>query len=213
MGGYMKKLLAIFLCLVICYSFTGCNNNTKIKNDEARTALEKVLNFEETFNLKNPLYDRVSKENLRQFHFPSIYNALNWYTPRWYSYIDFNDDGIDELLVLDLSTQYSLILRYDNGEVKGNVFKEIDIKTYKTDGTFSLCYPSTVKTVSRVIFDGYDCQITHLAYIKDTEKDYKLNGKTDNKKKVEEYIKNWEENTEIIKYTTIMYPDIDGEAN
>ena len=137
-------------------------------------------------------------------------NAINKFSPRFYSYIDFNEDGIEELLVIDLTQQHSLILRYDNGEVKGNVFWEedtIDTKTFKTNGTFSLYFPRNVKTVSRVTFDGYDCEITHLAYINDSEKDYKLNGKAESKEKVEEYIKNWEENTEKFKYTNIMSPD------
>ena len=66
----MKKLFVVCLCLMVCFSFTGCNSNSKIKNEEARAALEKVLNYEETFNLKNPDYDIITKENLEYFGSP-----------------------------------------------------------------------------------------------------------------------------------------------
>ena len=59
----MKKLLAIFLCLLMCLAFSGCNNTEKM-NDEAKTVLTKVLNKEENFTVYNASTDKTTEENL-----------------------------------------------------------------------------------------------------------------------------------------------------
>ena len=97
----MKKLLAIFLCLLMCIVFSGCNNTEK-KNDEAKTVLTKVLNKEENFIVHNVYLDQTTEENLGKFHYPTDSDALNVFLPVCYTFADFDADGVDELLMVDV---------------------------------------------------------------------------------------------------------------
>lgn len=62
----MKKLIAIFMCLVMCLSFFGCNNTEK-QNSEAKELLQKVLDNEQNFSYKCMVFDKVTEENLKEF--------------------------------------------------------------------------------------------------------------------------------------------------
>ena len=92
----MKKLLAIFLCLLMCTVFSGCNNTEK-KNDEAKTVLTKVLNKEENFTVHNVYVDKTTEENLEKFRYPTYSDVLNIFVPAHYTFADFDADGIEEL--------------------------------------------------------------------------------------------------------------------
>ena len=62
----MKKCAAVILCLVLLFSLTGCSNAAK--NSEAKAALQEVLNHERDFTYKCLVFDKVTEENLRDFH-------------------------------------------------------------------------------------------------------------------------------------------------
>ena len=198
----MKKLLAIFLCLLMCLVFSGCNNTEK-KNDEAKTVLTKVLNKEENFTVHNVYVDKTTEENLEKFRYPTYSNALNIFVPAHYTFADFDADGIEELLIIDTYRSDFLFLRYDNGKVYGYVHKKISIQDVKTDGSFMRFDYYGCKAISRISFSGSSYKITNQAYFDDSENKYLLDEKPVQKSEVEEYFENWNKNTTKVSWEDI----------
>ncbi len=198
----MKKLLAVFMCLILCLFFVGCNNTEK-QNEESKEILQKVLEKEQSFTYKCMIFDKVSEESLEKFSFPTEANAINAFVPQGYVYLDFDSDGIEELLIVDATLNFFLILRYDNEKVNGYILDDIDLQGIKTDGSFSIVRYNSYTTVSKVSFDGYDCNVTNLAYKDDASSTYQLNEKSATKDEVEKYFDDWNENTTEISWVTI----------
>lgn len=198
----MRKLIAIFMCLAMCLSFIGCNNIEK-QNDEAKVSLNRVLNREQSFTVKSLVFDKVTEENLEKFSFPTESNAINAFIPQGYAYVDFDADGIEELLIVDATLTFFLVLRYDGGEVYGYVLRNISLQDIKTDGSFQTVIYRGYTAVSRVSFDGVDCEVSHLAYKDDSTKTYRLNEETTTKEAVEKYFDEWNENTTKISWVTM----------
>ena len=57
--------------------------------------------------------------------------------------------------------------------------------------------------MSRVSFDGVDCEVSDLAYKDDSTKTYRLNEETATKEAVEKYFDEWNENTTKISWVTM----------
>ena len=198
----MKKLIAIFMCLVMCLSFVGCSNTEK-QNSEAKELLQKVLDNEQNFSYKCLVFDKVTEENLKEFRFHTVYRALNPFVPQGYAYIDFDSDGIDELVIVDATLEYFLILRYDNENVNGYILENISLQDIKTDGSFLTVRYNSYTAISRVSFYGLDCVVTNLVYKNDSTNIYQLNEKSATKDEVEKYFDDWNENTTKISWVTI----------
>ena len=198
----MKKLIAIFMCLVLCLSFVGCNNTEK-QNSEAKEILQKVLDKEQNFTLKSLVFDKVTEENLEKFSFPTVDNAINTFLPKGYAYVDFDLDGIEELLIVDVRLKFFLILRYNNGNVNGYILENISLQEIKTDGSFLIVRYNSYTAVSRVSFDGLDCEVSNLAYKDVSANTYQLNQKSATRDEVEKYFDDWNENTTKISWVTI----------
>ncbi len=198
----MKKLIAIFMCLVMCLSFVGCNNTEK-QNSEAKEVLQRVLEKEQSFTYKCLVFDKVTEESLEKFSFPTETNAINAFVPQGYAYVDFDSDGIEELLIVDATLNFFLILRYDNENVNGYILENISLQEIKTDGSFLTVKYNSYTAVGRVSFDGLDCAVTHLAYKDDSTNTYELNKKSATRDEVEKYFDDWNGNTTKISWVTI----------
>ena len=198
----MKKTLAILMCFIFCFSFVGCNN-TKKQNEEAREYLGKVLEKEQNFSYKCLVFDKVTDENLQKFNFKTEYSALNSFVPQGYTYIDFDSDGIEELLIVDVTLRCFLILRYDDKNVNGYIFENISSQDIKTDGSFLTVKYNSYTSIDKVSFDGLDYEVSNLAYKDDSTNTYQLNKESAKKDEVEKYFNDWKENTTKISWTTI----------
>lgn len=202
----MKKLIAILLCLAICLSFAGCQKPEKQEEkptENPREVLEKVLNKEENFTYKSLVFDKVTEENLEKFRFDTEGVALYPFVPVAYTYVDFDSDGAEELLVSDIGLHFCLILRCDNGKVNGYMLEQISAQNIKTDGSFAISWYKGPETVNRIKFDGVECELTELACKDDTQNTYELNGKTAAKAEVESYIADWKSSGTNITWTHI----------
>ena len=214
----MKKLIAILLCIAICLSFVGCQKPGKQEEkptekqtekpletptENPREVLEKVLNKEASFTFKSLVFDEVTEENLEKFRFVTEYSVHNAFLPVIYSYVDFDSDGVEELLVAEMGLHFYLILRYDNGKVNGYILERLSAQEIKTDGSFVVSWHKGPESVNRVQFDGLECELTELACKDETENIYTLKGKTATKETVESYIADWKSNGTKISWTTI----------
>lgn len=200
-GDDMKKILAVFLCIIMCLGFIGCNNTGK--NNEAKSVLTKVLNNEENFTVHNVYINKTTEENLEKFRYPTYSNALNIFVPAYYTFADFDSDGIEELLIIDSLISDFLFLKYDDGKVYGYVHKKISIQDVKTDGSFMTFDYNGYKAISRISFSGSSYEITNQAYFDDSKNEYLLDDKSAQKKEVEEYFNSWNNNTTKVSWKDI----------
>ena len=205
----MKKLIAILICLVMCLLTVGCNNTEK-QNNEAKAAFQQVLEKKNNFSYKCLVFDKVTEENLKEFRFHTEYSALNPFVPGGYAYIDFDQDGVEEMLVFDTGLSYFLILKYDGEKVNGYILDDnIDLQNVKTNGTFLTVtynfdedYKISGKNyhVCAVEFDGLDYRVDTLASQNHEDNIYKIDNKNSTKDEVEAYINNWKNNTTQIEW-------------
>lgn len=188
--------------MILCLSACASGNRQK-ENQKTKEILEKVLNKEQNFSYKCLVFDKVTEENLKNFRFHTEYSALNSFVPKGYLYVDFDSDGIEELLIVDAYLKFFLILRCDNGNVNGYMLENLNLQGIKTDGSFMLEFYKAHTTVSRIQFEGLECIVSDVAYKNDTKKIYKLNGNLTTKDEVEKYFNSWNQSTTKVSWTKI----------
>jgi len=190
----MKKLFAAILCVVLCFTFCGCSKTEK-KNEEAREALLKVLNKEQNFTVKSLVFDRTSEENLSKFFYNSVHSAMNAFSSEIYAFVDFDSDGVEELMVTGIGDRCSLILRYDDGVVYGYLLECVSFEHIGTDGSFLIKRYEQHSALTRISFDGVSFSTKSLAYADEEADIYQFDYKDAPKEEVMEYIANWDKNT------------------
>ena len=198
----MKKMIAVFICLVIGLSLVGCKNVEK-QNAEARTILTSVLNGERNFTFKSLVWNKTTEENLKRFNVPTVYSARNDFVPVAYMFVDLDSDGVDELIVADGFAILFLILRYDGEMVYGYIVEKIN--EVGADGSFLINRNNSHSEISRVTFDGLFGNVSPLAYKDDTAEVYQLNWEDAEKEAVEAYFADWDVNTTKMEWVNIDY--------
>ena len=193
----MKRFLAVLVCLIVSFSFTGCTTeNTKEQNEQSKEILIKVLEKQQTFIAKTSVIsDKTIEQTLEKYHFQTVDNAYYSFVPERYTFVDIDNDNIDELVILDARLYCYLILRYDGKKVCGYNYAGIgDIKKFKANGSFEPKHKDGEQKIAFLKFDEYDFEIVEKAYMNKNEKKYLINGKTEDEETVEKYFDNWNEN-------------------
>ena len=192
----MKKYIAMILCFAMCLSFSGCKKNEK-NNEQAKAALQKVLDKEADFTFKNLVNASTSRENLKKFTFSTVYSAMEVFSPTRYMFADFDGDEVEELLIACSGLQFCLMLHYEDGTVYGNIIDFISHKYIGTDGSFLIeAFTGSKRQLCTVSFDGPNCNLKTLAYISEHSKTYQVDYKDVSKSEAEDYIAKWDKDTE-----------------
>ena len=199
----MKKLIAIFMCLVICVAFVGCNNTEK-QNDEAKETLQRVLEKEQTFTAKTIVFsDKTTEQTLEKYHFQTIDNAYYSFVPEQYAFVDMDNDNIDELVILDVKITYYLVLHYENKKVYGYNIGARSLIDLRTDGSFMTSSAGGISSIGNMCFDGSECKVINKALANDYDQEYFIDGKKTDQKTSKKYFDDWNENTSKISWVTI----------
>jgi len=192
----MKKLIAFFMCLVICVAFVGCKN-TENQNDEAREALQRVLENEQTFTAQ------TTKYTLEKYHFQINDNTYYVFVPEQYAFVDMDNDNIDELVILDSMMNYYLVLHYENEKVNGYRIDVRSLIDLRTDGSFMTSSAAGINSIGNMCFDGSECKVINKALANDYDQEYFIDGKKTDQKTSKKYFDDWNENTTKIAWITI----------
>ena len=192
----MKKLIAFFMCLVICVAFVGCKN-TENQNDEAREALQRVLENEQTFTAQ------TTKYTLEKYHFQINDNTYYVFVPEQYAFVDMDNDNIDELVILDSMMNYYLDLHYENEKVNGYRIDVRSLIDLRTDGSFMTSSAAGINSIGNMCFDGSECKVINKALANDYDQEYFIDGKKTDQKTSKKYFDDWNENTTKISWNTI----------
>ena len=199
----MKKLMVIFMCLVMCVSFVGCNNTEK-QNDEAKETLQRVLEKEQTFTAKTIAFsDKTTEQTLEKYHFQTIDNAYYSFVLKQYAFVDMDNDNIDELVILDVKITYYLVLHYENEKVYGYNIGARSLIDLRTDGSFMTSSAGGISSIGNMCFDGSECKVINKALANDYDQEYFIDGKKTDQKTSKKYFDDWNENTSKISWVTI----------
>lgn len=211
----MKKLISLFLCLLLCLGFTACDADAPASDEsaahdheagestdhshdasavsgDAKTVLAKVLKKEQSFSFKSLISEEVTTETLEQFSFATPAAAKVFFVPQSFCYVDMDRDGAEELAVVDARLQYFLILRYDGSTVYGYILRGIGLQHFKADGSVLNTVSDGVASVCRLTFDGADYTLEQIAHKVAKENVYLLEGKTVTKDQWDAYFARWE---------------------
>ena len=199
----MKKLIAVFICIGLCFSFVGCNNTEK-QNDEVKETLQKVLENEQTFISKTGVFsDEATEQTLEKYHFQTGDNAYYSFVPEQYTFVDMDNDDIDELVILDAKLNYYLVLHYENEKVNGYNIGVRSLIDLRTDGSFMTSGAAGINSIGNMCFDGSECKVINKALANDYDKEYFIDGKKTDQKTCNKYFDDWQENTTAVSWQKI----------
>lgn len=168
-------------------------NYTAPESTPARDAFIQVLNSQRTFVVKTWTEGKVEQRKLKQFSYATDAAAQKVFVPAQYAFVDMDGDSAYELVVLDRTMDFFLVLRYSGGSVLGYLVPYRALMKLRKDGRFMGSGGAAVSTISRMTFDGTEYVMTELAYRDQQEGVYRLDGAAADKATVEAYYTAWEQ--------------------
>lgn len=205
----MNKVVSILLVIALLICMVGCKNesSTTIKelaNEEVKAELTKVIKKEANFVFYNKYNEKTTEENIGEFRFSTDSNALQRYRPVHYTFLDFDNDGIEEALIFDVQLTHFLFLKYKNEKVYGYLNHYIDVSSVKTNGSFTISFRDK-KAICSVTFSETEALVTYDAYMDDSENQYTIGGKASTKSETEEFFAKWKNNTTNVTWEEYLY--------
>lgn len=109
-----------------------------------------------------------------------------------YAFVDMDNDGIEELVILTTSDYGAyIVLHYENEVVYGYKIGIRSLESLKKDGTFIASSGATSNEYQTMSFDKNKYKTTSFAVYDTVNKVYKVNGKKVSKEAAKEYTENW----------------------
>lgn len=171
------KIISIFLALTLLLLLCGCSNNTTQKK------LMAVMNNEDSF-----IYENGKSIYINEFE----YSKGNVAKIVEYTFVDFDSEGIDELVVRisDKATVY-LVFRVSGEVVYGYLFYGKSLQTIKESGDFRQTGGADVNYYCHLSFDENRYSVTYEAICDDVANKYELYGENCSVEELQEYVKEW----------------------
>lgn len=201
----MKRGFAVILTFIFCFCFVGCGKDSiKEQNEQAKEVLMKVLEKEQTFTAKTGVFsNKTTEQILEKYHFQTVDNAYYSFVPEHYTFVDMDNDNIDELVIFDVKMTYYLVLHYENTKVYGYNIGARSLVNLKTDGSFMISSAAGINSICDICFEGSECKTINKALANDNDQEYYINGKKTDRKAVKAYFDNWRENTPDVVWVKI----------
>ena len=185
----MKRLLTVFFCFSITM-LVGC---MPVEKDGSEVLLS-VMNQECTFVTQN------GKEVLLKDYMvgEGEYITNKYAQPYEYTYVDFDEDGMDEM-VINISNDlgFYLVLHYEAEKVYGYEFVIRSLQSLKSDGSFIRSGGAMSTYYSCMTFDKQKVKITNTAIKDDNNQIYELYGKQSSIEELDKYIANWNQKENV----------------
>ncbi len=171
------KTTSIFLVIALVFSLCSCSQTTSPKR------LLAVMNNEESF-----IDEKGNVIHINDFQYSEGMTAK----PSEYTFVDFDSEGIDELVVKisDSATVY-LVLR-DSGEaVYGYLFYGRSLQSIRTSGCFIQTGGAQTNYYCHISFDENSYSVSHEAICDSVIGKYELYGEPCSVDEMQEYLKEW----------------------
>lgn len=187
----MKRIAALMILFIMLVAFGGCSAKENL--EQQNTQVQAILN--EVLNVERPFITEDSEEVMMDsYYFIPSYEGTRLFVPLGYNFVDLDQDGIDEMVLLEGLRNDFLILHYD-GQSVYSYYHENNTVEMKTDGSFLSKDTSKESAISTATFENNEFTITDIAYMNEEENIYRLNGKNADKEEVEAYFDDWRERT------------------
>ena len=176
----MKKIFVSLLFLLI---LTGCSSKTK--DEEV-----KLVPYKEIVNNELKIVNMDKEEiYLSEYKLSSDKDFLI----EGYTYVDFENDGVEELVIKTNLNNVYLIFHYDTANI---YVHEVEFNELKKDGKFLVKYDDEYYIYS-ITFNGTTYELNQIARYNDHLGIYKLENKDVTKEKIKSYKKSFDEKESI----------------
>lgn len=179
----MKKSLCLLSAFLIVLTLTACNRLRKDYKEELLNAM----------NSKVPFVSSDSKNvYLKDYQIPDL-NEKYDFSPFEYTFVDFDNDEIKELVVKDEKQNYYQIFHYDKKfrSIYGYTVGVRSLIELKTDGTFMQSSGAGISSINKLHFENGKIVFDELAFQNDYENQYKIDGEFVKKKDINAYFNKW----------------------
>lgn len=178
----MKK---IFVSLLFLLVLTGCSNKTTKKEEKA-----KLVPYKEIVNNELKITN-MDKEEVYLSEYKLSSNKE--FSIEGYTYVDFENDDVEELVIkTDLDNVY-LIFHYDTANI---YVHEVEFNELKKDGKFLVNYDDEYYIYS-ISFNGTTYELNQIARYNDNLEIYKLQNNNVSKEKITSYKKSFDKKENI----------------
>ncbi len=188
----MKKFISFMLLVVLSVYLCACSDVTENNNlhDEQMMA---VLNSEIRF-----VSEDGEKVLLKDFVWGSDENTEFFATPSEYSFVDFDNDGVEELVVDITPNQvYYMIFHKNNDNIYGFLIGRRALQSIKEDGSFVQTGGAFTNYYCRMEFEGESYKIVNTAIKDEIAGIYEIDGNKSTIDAVNKYIDNWNSIKEV----------------
>lgn len=199
----MKKISVSLLLVIMLIILTGCSTNKSVTIG-ANVTQNMVLNETQeqevnNVNIEDELIKVLNNENKfttqegNSIYLKDYDTYLNMNEIKKYAFVDFDQDGENELLAYTKAyAGEQFVFHYEKENIYGYVMPdERRIADVKTDGTYTSSTTAYTIAYKKMIFDGNVLKEENIA-IKDYEK-YEIDSKDVSKTEFEVFVKNQKE--------------------
>ena len=181
----MRKIVQFIVVCSLFVAFSSCGTDSKYVSCDER--LLSVLKSRETFIAENN-----NETYLDEFVYGNDDERKYYAQPQKYSFVDFDNDGINELVV-DITTNrtYFMVFHIYEGNVYGFLFGCRSMQLVKKDGTFEQTGSADTNYYCKMQFAEGRYSIINIAVSDSVEGVYEINGEICSQESVDAYIKNW----------------------
>lgn len=167
-------------------SFVSCNKDS-LDTVSSDARLLSVLENEITF-----LTEDGNNIYLKEFVYGSDGVGEYYAAPQEYTFIDFDGDGANELVVdISLAHTFYMIFYENNDIVYGFLINRRSLQSIKKDGSFVQTGAADVNYYCKLEFDKNTYRVINTAIKDEKNGIYEINGKKCALESVNEYIEDW----------------------
>ncbi len=180
----MKKLFLVIIILEIVLLFSGCTS----PKDDVQDILLAVLNNDKIFITENGEAVYLKNYYIAESQVSKPLRSK----PTEYTFVDFNDDGISEM-VINISNDYGaiLILHYNGYDVYGYEYSIRSLHSLNTDGTFMASSGAGTVCYCRLVFENNAAKIIDIASADRINNFYEVDGKNCSVDRMNEFEEEW----------------------
>lgn len=206
----MKKVINL-LCLIILLLMIGCTSNKiddqisnpSTENDKNKVLIA-VLNNDKTF---------IDEDGKAKYLFDYSINETINAVPHEYTFVDFDGDDQDELVV-NVSSDFGiyLIFNFNGMDVFSHQVDARSLISLKTDGSFMISGGAGINHYCRSIFEGSDRHVWPECVKDSTSGEFLIDGENVSTEEINEFINDWNLKKDV-EWITISENYIENDSN
>lgn len=212
----MKKFL-IIICVIIALAVGGLfiyknynnsNLENNVENNKVNIYENEDLNMDvdintRLFDVMNSCITFIDSTNNRvMFNEYKISNEEKA-VPSKYAYVDLDNDGIEELVVLTTSDYGAyIILKYQDNDIYGHMIGIRSFEKLKVDGSFIGSSGANNNEYLTITFNENKYSLNKEAVFDENNQIYQIKGKDVTKDEINTFVEEWnkKENVKWIEY-------------